>query len=61
MSEASVDKMHRLLLVTWNEELGQELRGLCFLLWRTSPSQGRVREHNVEDVFIVPRGSYEEF
>ena len=36
-SEGSVDNTLRLLLVTRNEELEQELRGLRFLLWRASP------------------------
>ena len=34
---ASVDNTLRLLLVTRNEELERELRGLRFLLWRASP------------------------
>ncbi len=36
-SEFTVDNTLRLLLVTRNEELEQELRGLRFLLWRASP------------------------
>lgn len=35
--EETTDNMLRLLLVTRNEELEQELRGLRFLLWRASP------------------------
>jgi len=35
--EGSADNTLRLLLVTRNEELEQELRGLRFLLWRASP------------------------
>jgi len=34
---ANVDNTLRLLLVTRNEELERELRGLRFLLWRASP------------------------
>ena len=34
---ASVDDTLRLLLVTRNEELERELRGLRFLLWRANP------------------------
>ena len=34
---AAVDNTLRLLLVTRNEELERELRGLRFLLWRASP------------------------
>ena len=35
--EETADNVFRLLLVTRNEELEQELRGLRFLLWRASP------------------------
>ena len=34
---ANVDNTLRLLLVMWNEELEQELRGLHFLLWHANP------------------------
>ncbi len=37
VSDETVDNTLRLLLVTRNEELEQELRGLRFLLWRASP------------------------
>jgi hypothetical protein len=36
-SAATVDSTLRILLVTRNEELERELRGLRFLLWRASP------------------------
>ena len=35
--DETVDNVLRLLLVTRNEELEQELRGLRFLLWRANP------------------------
>jgi hypothetical protein len=35
--EETTGNVLRLLLVTRNEELEQELRGLRFLLWRASP------------------------
>jgi hypothetical protein len=38
VQEGAIDSTLRLLLVTRNEELEEELRGLRFFLWRLNPS-----------------------
>jgi hypothetical protein len=51
LEDATVDNMLRLLLVTRNEELEGELRGLRFLLWRMSPT-ARAKLGNIVKVTL---------
>jgi len=48
----TVDSVLRLVLVTRNEELERELRGLRFLLWRANPKFRAELEHIVK--LILP-------